>query len=108
MIAYVNSDNVVHFDGGYTTSLTTGERVYLNAAATVEFTVQTAEYVNVPGQNWPASMTWISGSNGNFLGVLHNEVELHADTEYRLIATVDNGLNQHGEWDLPVHARQRG
>ena len=107
MIAYVGSDNVVHFDGGSSVNLATGERVYLNAAATVSFTVQTAGYVNVPGQNWPAPMVWITGSQGDFLGILQNEVELEPEVEYRLIATVDFGANQHGEWDIPLHARAR-
>ena len=107
MIAYVANDNVIHFEGGSTINLSTGQPSYLNAAATVQFRVQTQAYVDVPGQSWPAVMTWISGSDGHFIGVLRAAVELEDDTEYRFIATVDNGVDQDALYDIPLHARHR-
>ena len=107
MYAYVQNDNIVWLRGAQTTQLTTGAQVFLESAATVTFRVQTQTYEDVPGQLWPAQMTYVSGSQGDFIGVLRNEVLLEPATEYRFIATVDAGPDQHGTWDIPLHARQR-
>lgn len=111
MIVYIGTgngnDTLVHFEGGATRNLATGEPVFLNAAATVQFWVQTAAYVDVDGDTWPQPMTWVGGSEGHFVGVLRGTVQLQEDTEYRFVGTVDNGTDQHATFDEPLHARVR-
>lgn len=102
MIAYAGNDHAVTFSGAQTLSLTTGVRVYLTGAAVVTFRVQTVAGVDVAGASWPLTMTYISGSQGDFIGVLPDAVALVAGTAYRFVATVDAGANQYGTWTIPL------
>lgn len=102
MLAYLGSDHVVRLTGASTTVMTTGETTYLNAGATVTFRVQTLEHVDVDGEAWPVQMTYIEGSDGDFIGVLRDTVDLDDQVEYRFLGTVENGLDQRGTWELPL------
>ena len=107
MIAYASNDNVVRLTGARAVSLATGVSTYLTGAASVTFRVQTETYVDVPGETWPLSMTYIAGSDGNFIGVLRNEVVLSVGAQYRFIGVVDAGNNQFGTWDIPLPVLRR-
>lgn len=107
MDAFVANDNTVRLTGARTTRLDTGEDVYLDAGATVTFRVQSMSYVDVTGETWPVTMSYIAGSQGDFIGVLRDTVVLDAGLEYRFVGQVDNGVDQHGSWDIPLHARNR-
>lgn len=107
MIVYVPGPNIIRYTEGYTLNLQTGEPHYLDAAAVVEFRVQTPGYADVPGQVWPGLMTWITGSTGDFLGIILESVAMQPGLEYRLMVRVNNGINQVGTWDIPLHARSR-
>ena len=102
MYAYVGNDLVVRLVGAQAVNLSTGVATYLTGAATVQFRIQTAAYVDVAGETWPQAMSYIAGSEGNFLGVVRNDVALQAGVAYRFIATVDAGPDQHGTWDIPL------
>jgi hypothetical protein len=107
MNAYVGSDNVIRLTNARAISLATGLATALTAGAAVTFRVQTEAYVDVPGETWPQTMTYIAGSTGDFLGVLRNEVALAAGATYRLIGTVTGGTDQYGTWDIPLRVLTR-
>lgn len=107
MNAYVGNDNVVRLTNARAISLATGLATTLTAGATVTFRVQTAAYVDVAGDTWPQAMTYIAGSDGDFLGVLRNEVVLVPGTRYRFIGTALGGTDQFGYWDLALDALTR-
>jgi hypothetical protein len=107
VIAYIANDHVVRLTGARAISLATGLVTYLTAGATVNFRIQTSAYVDVAGETWPQTMTYIAASNGDFLGVLRNEVALVAGQLYRFIGTVQGGTDQSGIWDIPLQVRTR-
>ena len=110
MNAYVGNDNVVRLTGAKAVLLSTGVSQFLGASATVQFRLQTRDGVDVAGDSWAQTMTYIVGSEGNFLGVLRDTVLLEPDEEYWFIGTVDAGMDQKGSWDpIPLRTyRRRG
>lgn len=102
MIVYDANDHAVRFSNGRTISLTTGEVADVPADAVVQFRIQTAAYVDVGGETWPITMSHITGSHGNFIGVLRKEVEIESGVQYRFIGTVDAGDDQEAYVDIPL------
>lgn len=107
LYAYTGNDHIVRFSGGQTVVLTTGEAIALDAAATVQFSIQTVEYEDILGETWPVTMQYLSGSPGNYIGVLRDSVQLEAGRSYRFIATVSNGVDAQAVWDIPLHVLDR-
>ena len=91
----IATDHLIRLTGASTVSLETGERVYLDAGATVEFRLQTPDFIDVTGETWPQPMHYIANSAGDFLGVLRDTVALVPLQTYRLVTTIDNGVDQH-------------
>jgi hypothetical protein len=106
-IAYALNDNLLRGDQLRVIDLTTGESVYLTSTATVEVTVQDAAGVPMGVETWPVALTHIAGSRGGFLGVLRNELPWTAGQLWYAKIVADNGVNQHGEFLLPLHVLDR-
>lgn len=102
MNVYVGSDNAVWLRGASSINLATGVRHFLDGTATVTFRVQTPDYVDLPGYVWPEPMSYIAGSQGDFLGVLRDSIPWVAEQTYRLIAIAEAGPDQKRTWDLPL------
>lgn len=107
MDVYAGNDHAIYLTGARTINLATGAVVSLPGTASVVFRVQTRDYVDVPGTSWPITMQYVAGSQGDFVGVLPASVLLQPGTSYRFVGTADNGPNQHGAWDMPLHASLR-
>ena len=106
MIVYIGNDHIVRFSGATVTRLDTGEDVFLDGGATVTFRIQTEAHVDVTGETWPVALSYL-GSDGNFIGVLRNEVVLEPNDLYRFVGTADFGVDMRATWDIPVQALVR-
>lgn len=106
-LAYVRNDNLLRGANLRTITLATGLEAYLTDAATVTVTVIDADAVEVPGQVWPLALTYITGSQGGFLGLLRNELTWTDGSQWMAIITVDNGADQRGEFILRVDVQDR-
>ena len=102
MRAFIDNDHVVRFSGAKTTRLDTGEDVFLDAGAVVQFRIQTTDHVDVAGETWPQTMSYIAGSEGDFIGVLRRSVVIETDTTYLFIGTADYGVDSHAHWEDPL------
>jgi hypothetical protein len=107
MIAYVSNDNVVRLSGASAILVSTGATTFLTSGATVTFRLQTLDLVDVAGETWPVTMSYIAGSDGDFIGVLRESVSLTPDQEYYFVGVVDNGADQRGSWRLLLRAQRR-
>lgn len=80
---------------------------YINNA-TVSATLLNADDAEVDGLSWPAEMTLVSGSNGDYVMTLPNTLNLIENALYTLKVTAVAAGNVVGEWLMPVRALHRG
>lgn len=71
-----------------------------NASVTV--TVKDSDDVEVAGVTWPLIMAYISASNGNYRGILSNELALVAKETYYAHITADAGVDRVGYWKFKM------
>lgn len=96
-LIYRANDNVLRACGVSTID-TTGQQVYLTGLATVEVTVTDTAGVPLLGETWPVRLDYVEGSQGEFLGVIRDSVQLPpAGSTVKAKLVIDNGENQHGE-----------
>lgn len=106
---YVGNDNLVWLgdpdtlEGGLRNAAT-GE--YINSA-TVGVTLIDSDGVEVDGETWPKSLSYIAASNGMYRAALSDAVELVAGAEYTAKISADGGPGLLGYWELPVKALTR-
>jgi hypothetical protein len=81
---------------------TTGETTPLDQTATITYRVQTSDYADVVGYPWPETMDYLSGSQGDFIGVLRDSIPWTPEQTYRLIVEADAGPDQRRIWDIAV------
>lgn len=82
--------------------------VYFTGATEVKLTVKDLDGVDVVGQVWPVTMTYI-GANGKFRGRVNHDVTIIDGAEYDIVVTVfDSGTGIYGEWNDTATARVRG
>ena len=108
LIVYDANDNLLRGTQLRTVNLTTGLAEYLTGAASVTVTVQDADAVPVAGQVWPVTLTYVAGSQGDFLGVLRNALAWMPGSVWYAAITVDAGADQHGEFTLDLQVLKRG
>lgn len=97
---YVDNDNRIKLSG-----LVDADGAYQNSA-TVTVTLLERDGTEVTGETWPLTMSYSSGSDGNYTAVLQDT--LSVTSGQRLIARVSvssGGLN--AEWEEPVVAVDR-
>ncbi len=100
MILYLDNDNILWARGVYVISLVTGLPVYLDGSSTLEVTLLDSNGAEVGGETtWPIAFTYITGSQGVFLALLRNELELIPHQEVTAHVTIDAGSDQRGVWD---------
>ena len=103
--AFVNQDNVITLAG--LKDVCTGD---WENAATVEVTVTDKDGTDVTFDNtaddWPRPMPYVTGSNGNYCGVVPQEADLIAGTKYIAVITATaSGIR--GRWNVFFTAAQR-
>ena len=80
----------------------TGLSTVLDATATITYRVQTASYIDLADYPWPETMDYLTGSQGDFIGILRDTLPWSVDQTYRLIVEADAGPDQRRIWDIPV------
>lgn len=98
-ILFQGNDNLLRGTGLYTISLDTGLPVYLDASVTAELTLLDSAGDEVGGETWPVPFTYIAGSQGDFLAILRDVLEVTPQEEITAHVTFDNGTDQLGSWD---------
>lgn len=79
---------------------------YLNAA-TVTARLKTVAGVEVAGESWPITLTYVTGSNGNYRGTIEDAVVLESGKSYMLEITADGGGDLIGFWRKELIAQYR-
>lgn len=69
--------------------------------ATVTVTIETKAGVEVAGQTWPLTMSYVAASDGNYRAFISEDVEFVAKSNYVAIIDADGGANLVGHWEFP-------
>jgi FtsP/CotA-like multicopper oxidase with cupredoxin domain len=97
------TDDRLLITGARTVNLTTGALAYLTDAATVTATVRDhATQVAVSGETWPVTLTYITGSDGDFHGPLRDTLSVTVGQRLDVVVVLDNGTDQKRTLTLPV------
>ena len=75
--------------------------------ATVTATLVDEEGVEVAGQGWPLTLSYVSGSDGIYRGTLTDSLSLTEDLEYTAKITASGGSDLAGYWEIPLRAAIR-
>jgi hypothetical protein len=79
---------------------------YVNDA-TVTVVVKDSTGNNVSGETWPLSMIYVSGSEGNYRGILSNSLSFSSGRNYTAEISVDAGSNRIAFWVFDFFAIER-
>lgn len=99
---YVENDNVITLVG--LKNKVSGD--WINNA-TVTVTLYDENDAEVSGQSWPASLAYVSASNGNYRATLEDVLNLLPNVEYTAIVTADGGPGLKGVWKESVSSVTR-
>lgn len=99
---YVGNDNVLTLSGLQNSV----DDSYINNA-TVTVTLVDSDGNSVSGETWPVTLSYVSGSDGNYRATLADTISASADTAYRARVTADGGAGLKGYWEIPVYAVKR-
>src|SRR5262245_45959436 len=76
------------------------ENVYLNAA-TVTYTIKDKAGAEVGGATWPQEMVYVTGSNGDYQGILPSVLEMPPNKLYYAWIDAQVGGERIGHWEMP-------
>ena len=68
--------------------------------ATVTVTLVDEEGVEVAGQSWPLTLSYVPGSDGIYRGTLEDALDLTENLEYTAKITASGGSNLAGYWEI--------
>jgi hypothetical protein len=105
-IVYVDNDNRLLLQSAHTYDAA-GDKVYLDGSVTVQVTLTDTGSVAIVGETWPLALLYIQDSQGDFQGVLRNELVLSEGQTIFAELTIDAGTDQfaHLRGTLLVHRR---
>ncbi len=78
--------------------------------ATITVTVKDAAGANVAGETWPKTMTYVAGTDGEYVCGLSYLLELAKDQKYTAIIdadATDTSAERIGHWEFTFTARVR-
>lgn len=79
---------------------------YLNAA-TVTVTLKDSAGVNVTGQSWPLTLSYVTASNGVYRATLIDSLSVTANARYVATVIADAGAGKRAQWELDFVCRTR-
>ena len=91
-VIYVENTNSV-FLRGLHDSARTSDTVFINDA-TVRVTLLDENDDEIAGQSWPVTMSYVSGSDGDYKGLLSNGLSITAETEGTAVVEVISGSSR--------------
>jgi len=94
-VIYINSDNIVEVLG--VENVPTSE--YLNNADVTLTLVDAASKVEIIGQTWPLTLSYVTGSDGDYRGTIRNEAVLNPHQQLIAQVTVDAGEGLVRYWE---------
>lgn len=104
-VAYKDNTNNLLLSG----LKSSAEDIYLNNYE-ITVTVKDAAGAAVAGETWPLLMTYIEGSNGDYITAISYLVQFVAGDRYTAFVTVDasdSSGERYGHWEFPFIARVR-
>lgn len=103
MDLYIDNDNVLTLVGLQNSV----SAAYLNAA-TVAVTLTDADDTEISGETWPLTMSYVSGSDGNYRATLPDTLTgLTTLDELSATITADAGAGLAAKWVIPLTAKTR-
>ena len=98
----LNTDDRLLLTGLATVNLSTGAPSYLTGSATVTATVlDHATQAAVTGDTFPIILTYITGSSGDFHGVIRESLAVDEFQRIDIRVVIDNGTDQKRTLVLP-------
>lgn len=98
----LNTDDRLLLTGLATINVSTGASTYLTGSATVTVTVlDRTTQVAVAGETWPVALSYITGSSGDFHGVLRDTLTVVEYQQLDVRVIIDNGTDQKRTLILP-------
>lgn len=76
--------------------------------ATITAVMKTSADVEVAGQVWPLSMSYIDGTDGTYRGILDSELEVAVNDRVNVEVTILASGGRKGFAKIPTIVRQRG
>lgn len=92
-IVYLANDNRLLLQRAHTYDAA-GDKVYLDGSVTVQVTLTDTSSSVIAGETWPLALIYIQGSQGDFQGVLRNELTLSEGQTIYAELTIDAGTDQ--------------
>lgn len=102
MVAFVGNTNLLEIRG----LKSAVEGTFINDA-TVTVTVKNASGANVSGQTWPAAMSYVAASSGDYRAVIEDDAALMPRQTYTAEITVNAGVNRIGFWKYVFKPQDR-
>ena len=99
---YLSNDNVLELTG----LINTVTNTYLNSATVTVTLVDNAD-VEVSGETWPLTMTYVAASDGKYRATLTDSLSIIGGTRYTAKIAADSGAGLKGYWECRVVAEIR-
>jgi hypothetical protein len=76
-------------------------------SATVTFTLYDSTDTEVTGQSWPATMSYVTASDGKYRATINNTLPLVVGSRYYASVDVDAGSGLVGTWKVKFKCQNR-
>ena len=100
---YVGNDNLLLVSG----LKNNADGSYLNGIGMQVDEIVDANGVQVTGQAWPHTVSYVAGTDGDYRTTLTSGINLVAGEIYTVKLTADAGIGLLGHWEFPVQAETR-
>lgn len=81
-------------------------QAFMNVAA-VEVTIKDEAGVEVTGQVWPTTMSYVAASDGDYRAIISEDVVLVAKQNYYAFIEADGGPGLVGHWEFKFKPQTR-
>ena len=100
---FIDNDNVVRLTG--LRNVMEPEGQYMNNV-TVEVTLKNHMNQEVAGQSWPLTLSYVNGSDGDYVGQLEDGIIMGA-APHKLSVHIDGGTDKIANFDVIAKAVKR-
>ena len=101
-LIYLNNDNLLSVSGLKNAS----SGSYMNNA-TITATIKDSGGVNVSGQTFPVTLTYLADSDGNYHATLENTLSMADGTIYKATISATSSSGLYAEWEMEIKATKR-
>jgi len=101
-----SNNTLVFFDNNTMALLLKGLRSGLGQSAVndavVSYTIVDAAGAAIPGYSEPLPLNYWQGSDGDYVAIIDDEIDVNRNEQYTIILTVDAQDGSHAEWSQPL------